>query len=131
MRTGPGNEETVSTPGAPEALPPLDPEAVLRDCDVEFLRASGPGGQHRNRRETGVRMTHRPTGLVVMATERRSQARNRELALERLMARLEVRRKPRRPRKPTRKGRGVRARELERKRLHAAKKSLRRPPRPD
>ena len=40
--------------------------------DEEFFVASGPGGQHRNRTESGVRLTHRPTGIVVLATERRS-----------------------------------------------------------
>lgn len=58
----------------------------LKESDVveEFLRVGGPGGQNRNRRETGVRLTHLPTGLVATATERRMQGMNRELAWERL-----------------------------------------------
>ena len=60
-----------------------------RDVRVEFLKAGGPGGQHRNKTETGVRLTHRPTGVVVRAVERRSRRQNLEVAFERLEARLE------------------------------------------
>ena len=99
---------------------------MLAECDVEFMRAGGPGGQHRNRRETGVRMTHEPTGTVVIATERRSQAQNRELALERMVERLEAKRKKRKPRKTTRKGMGVKVHEADaKKRVSARKKSRR------
>jgi protein subunit release factor A len=108
------------------ALEPLDPEKVLAESEMEFLRAGGPGGQHRNRRETGVRLVHVPTGIVVMATERRSQAENRRLALERLVARLERLRKPRKPRRKTRKPSGVRAGEVERKRRAGKAKAARR-----
>lgn len=70
--------------------PPAAASAVLRETDVAFetLRASGPGGQHVNKTESAVRATHRPTGLVVVAREERSQHRNRALALARLEARL-------------------------------------------
>ncbi len=60
----------------------------IRDVHIEHLRRSGPGGQHRNRKSTGVRATHLPTGIFVMATERRSQKANLEAALERLEAKL-------------------------------------------
>lgn len=65
----------------------------IRDADlkVEYYRGSGPGGQHRNVTETGVRIRHLPTGIVVQACESRSQARNREIALERLRQALERR----------------------------------------
>jgi hypothetical protein len=55
---------------------------------VETFRASGPGGQHRNKTDSGVRLTHRPTGVVGKAVERRSQHENRAQALRRLRANI-------------------------------------------
>ncbi len=66
----------------------LPAEMLLADCDVERLRRSGPGGQHRNKVETAIRLTHRPTGITAMATERRSQAANLAQALRRLRINL-------------------------------------------
>src|SRR5262249_31666984 len=78
---------------------------LLENCAGEPSRAAGPGGQHRNKTESAVRMTHRPSGIVRVATEHRSQLRNRELALERIWKALEARRRKRKPRiatQPTR-----------------------------
>ena len=69
---------------------PTDRESLERDCSMEFFIATGPGGQHRNKVESGVRLLHRPTGIIVTATERRSQHANREAAFERMAARLEA-----------------------------------------
>ena len=57
---------------------------LLADCDVQTYRASGPGGQNRNKVETAVRIRHRASGIAVTATESRSQAENRARALRRL-----------------------------------------------
>ncbi|MHC4986117.1 MAG: peptide chain release factor family protein, partial [Planctomycetota bacterium] len=62
----------------------LDDEALLAQCRLETFRASGPGGQHRNKVSSGVRLHHEPTGVVAEATERRSQHENRRVALRRL-----------------------------------------------
>jgi protein subunit release factor B len=83
----------------------LDDEALRGECEETFFVGGGPGGQHRNKTESGVRLLHRPTGAVVTATERRSQPQNRSAALERLRGRLAAlahRPKVRRATKPTR-----------------------------
>jgi peptide chain release factor len=72
---------------APSAAAPLR----AADLRVETLRAGGPGGQHQNRTESAVRVTHRPTGASVIARDERSQHRNRALALRRLEALLAAR----------------------------------------
>ena len=69
----------------PAALPP---EQLLASCDVQFVRRSGPGGQHRNKVSTAVVLLHRPTGAKAEANERRSQAQNRAAALFRLRVNL-------------------------------------------
>jgi len=59
-------------------------DKLLGACTVETCRGSGPGGQHRNKRDSAVRLTHRPTGVVATASERRSQHENRRRAVKRL-----------------------------------------------
>lgn len=69
----------------------LPEEDLLRSCDLGRGRSSGPGGQHRNKVETLVIVTHRPTGISAQAGERRSQAENRHVALRRLRLALATR----------------------------------------
>jgi len=59
---------------------------LLAECDVHRYRAGGPGGQHRNKIASAVRLHHRPSGLVAVATESRLQGENRARALRRLRA---------------------------------------------
>jgi len=68
----------------------LPVETLLAECDVERLRRSGPGGQHRNKVETAIRLTHRPTGITAMASERRSQSANLTQAVRRLRILLAI-----------------------------------------
>ena len=100
------------------------------ELEWHFFRASGPGGQHRNKVETGVRLVHLPSGTTVSATERRSRLQNQKVALERLIARLEDANRPVKHRKPTRPGAAARARRLQAKKARARVKSLRRRPDP-
>jgi ribosome-associated protein len=103
-------------------------EKLRDECDVETYRASGPGGQHRNKTESAVRMTHRPSGIVRVATEHRSQLRNRVLALERIWKALEARKRKPKPRVATKPSKAAKTRRLESKAHEAKKKSVRRRP---
>ncbi len=105
-----------------------DRESLERVVQVSFVRAGGPGGQHRNKTETGVRLFHPPSGITLTASERRSQAQNREIAFRRLAARLRARNRRRKARIPTRKPRAAEERRLEAKRQRARTKRERRPP---
>ena len=62
----------------------LSDDDLLAQCRFERFRVSGPGGQHRNKTDSAVRLTHEPTGVVGFASERRSQHQNRSAALARL-----------------------------------------------
>lgn len=104
----------------------LSDERLLADCEETFFVGGGPGGQHRNKTESGVRLHHRPTGVVVTATERRSQPQNRGAALERLRTRLAALSHRPRPRKPTRPTRGSKERRLTEKKRRGERKSARR-----
>ena len=59
----------------------LDPEVLAPQCEFRATRRSGPGGQNRNKVETAVILTHRPTGISAQASERRTQGENRRMAL--------------------------------------------------
>ena len=78
----------------PPLLPPhpasLDDETLLARCARRTGRASGPGGQHRNKVETAVVLTDKPTDLSAQASERRSQAENQHVALKRLRLKLAI-----------------------------------------
>lgn len=104
----------------------LADEALLAECEESFFVGGGPGGQHRNKTESGVRLHHPPTGVVVTATERRSQLQNRGAALERLRARLAALAHRPRARKPTRPTRGSKERRLAEKKQRGERKASRR-----
>ncbi len=57
---------------------------LLDHCDIDLYRASGPGGQHRNKTSSAVRLRHRTTGLIVTAVESRSQHENKSRAVKRM-----------------------------------------------
>jgi len=102
----------------------------IKDADIslEFFRASGPGGQHRNTPDSAVRIRHLPTGIVVQASESKSQYRNREVAMERLAVALRKRMQKKRARIATRATKGSIERRLSHKRITSLKKNLRNKP---
>ena len=67
-----------------------DDGVLLSECTIRAQRRSGPGGQHRNKVETGIFVTHVPTGITAGATERRDQDANRKVAIARLRVRIAV-----------------------------------------
>lgn len=101
---------------------------LLAQCEVQTYRSSGPGGQNVNRRETAVRLTHLPSGIVVTCQEERSQYMNKRRALERLRRRIADQSRRAKPRIATGVPKAVKRRVVDEKRRLSVKKRLRRGP---
>ncbi len=104
----------------------LSDDALLAECRVDVFVGGGPGGQHRNKTESAVRLSHGPTGVSVTATERRSQLQNRAVAIERLRKSLLALTHVPKARRPTRPTRGSQERRIEAKKQAARRKADRR-----
>src|SRR4249920_147291 len=115
------------TSRTPQRPPPyaLDREALEREVEVDVFRASGPGGQHVNKTESALRLTHLPSGVVVTSQHSRSQHRNREIAFERLRERLVRLNHVPKKRVATKPTAGARKRRLETKKQTGRKKQAR------
>ena len=104
----------------------MSAEQIARDCEVQTFHASGPGGQGVNTADSAVRMRHVPTGIVTVSREERSQLRNRERCVEKILEVCRRRARPPRPRKKTRVSAAQKRKRLEAKRARGKVKQLRR-----
>ena len=104
----------------------MSADQIARDCEVQTFHASGPGGQGVNTADSAVRMCHVPTGIVVVSREERSQLRNRERCVEKILDICRRRARPPRPRKKTRVSAAQKRKRLEAKRARGKLKQLRR-----
>jgi ribosome-associated protein len=104
----------------------LSDDALLAQCEKQTHRGSGPGGQHRNKTDTAVRLVHQPTGVVAEGKDQRSQLSNIRAALGRLREKLAKRAYRPPPRRKTKPSRGAKERRLTTKKLVSRKKALRR-----
>lgn len=111
-------------------LPESD-EDLLRECEVETFRSSGPGGQHVNKTESAVRLRHLPSGIVVTSQQERSQHRNKALCLQKLRKKIEKLNYRPAKRVPTRVPLSVKNRALEEKARRSRIKRLRSKPSTD
>ena len=111
----------------PIHIPDSD-EDLLKECNVDTFRAGGKGGQHLNKTESAVRLSHLPTGTVVACQDERSQLQNKRKCLIQLRKKLEALNYRPPKRIPTRKPRAAKVKILETKKKQSLKKQLRQKP---
>jgi len=111
--------------------PPASDDDLLAECAVETFRSGGPGGQHQNVTESGVRLRHRPTGITVTCRSERSQHQNKRTCVRRLRERIEQTLRTQAPRRATRPSRRARQARLDEKARRSSLKRQRRRPAAD
>lgn len=106
----------------------LSLDKLAEQCETKVFRATGPGGQGVNTTDSAVRMTHIPTGVVVVSRESRSQYRNRQICLRKIREELERCGRPPKVRHKTKPTRASKERRLAIKRFRSQVKASRRRP---
>ena len=111
----------------PLRLPPyaVDRDTLETKVRIDVYRASGPGGQHVNKTNSAIRLTHLPSGMVVIAQDSPSQFRNKEIAFERLVEKLTKLNHVPKKRFATKPTRASKERRIEAKKTRATVKSIR------
>jgi ribosome-associated protein len=103
----------------------IDRETLQTEVRIDTFRASGPGGQHVNKTNSAIRLTHAPSGVVVIAEDSPSQVRNKEIAFERLIRKLKKLNHVPKPRLATKPTRASKERRISEKKTRAVVKSTR------
>ena len=104
---------------------PKSDEGLLEECSINTFRSSGSGGQHVNKTDSAVRLTHLPTGLVITSQKERSQFLNKKECLKKLRKLVDKLNYRKPTRLATRIPRSVKAANLAKKSKHSEKKRLR------
>jgi phosphoglycolate phosphatase len=115
-------------PGRKQHYVNTSPEDLQNEVEITYFKSSGPGGQKKNKTSSAVRIKHVPTGIIVVATENRSQHKNREMAWQRLIDRLEKLNEKPKPRLRTKPPATVKEARLKEKKATSLKKQFRKPP---
>ena len=102
-----------------------DLNSLIKETKVFYYKSRGPGGQRKNKKETAVKLHHIPSGLWVIATEARSQVRNKGIAFRRLKERLLQLNKRKKRRIPIKLSVAVKEEILRKKKLRSEKKRMR------
>jgi ribosome-associated protein len=114
---------TAAVVPAPRVVYATDRETLEGQVRIDTYRASGPGGQHVNKTNSAIRITHEPSGVVVIAQDSSSQFRNKELAFERLIEKLKKLNHVPKKRFATKPSRASKERRIETKKTRAVVKT--------
>ncbi|MFA5013665.1 MAG: peptide chain release factor-like protein [Candidatus Paceibacterota bacterium] len=98
----------------------------MNEVKTEYVLSRGPGGQRRDKKKTGIRLRHAPSGIVVQVDDQRSQSQNKKIAFQILAGKLKKIRQRKKKRIPTKAPRWAKETRLENKKQRSVKKELRR-----